>query len=134
MFDENKTYTALYWDAAAKSFYVKRFSFAISDNNPTSFISDTKGSYLVGLSEDLHPRFIITFGGKYSYKEAEIINAEDFIAKKGLAAKGKKCHQQELEKVEFTEPLHLPEDDIQQEEKTDKEKDIPEDEPNLFDL
>jgi Type IIA topoisomerase (DNA gyrase/topo II, topoisomerase IV), A subunit len=134
MFDENKTYTALYWDAAAKSFYVKRFSFAISDNNPTSFISETKGSYLVGLSEDLHPRFIITFGGKYSYKEAEIINAEDFIAKKGLAAKGKKCHQQELEKVEFTEPLHLPEDDIQQEEKTDKEKDIPEDEPNLFDL
>ena len=88
----------------------------------------------MGLSEDLHPRFIITFGGKYSYKEDEIINAEDFIAKKGLAAKGKKCHQQELEKVEFTEPLHLPEDDIQEEEKTDNEKNIPEDEPNLFDL
>ncbi len=168
-FDEEKTFTAIYWNGSAKAFYVKRFSFVLSDNNPTVFISDSKGSYLVAVSDDLHPRFVITFGGNYSYKEAETVNAEDFIAKKGLNAKGKKCHQQELEKVEFTEPLHLPEDEMPEKPEPEEEAidlevlqadveapekgsegniksgkagdvidlgldDIPDDEPNLFDL
>ncbi|MGN0190317.1 MAG: DNA gyrase/topoisomerase IV subunit A, partial [Candidatus Cryptobacteroides sp.] len=38
-FDSGKTYTALYYDKAAKSFYVKRFSFEVSDNSPVCFIS-----------------------------------------------------------------------------------------------
>lgn len=110
-FDEDKTYTALYWDGGAKSFYVKRFSFTLSDNNPTSFISEAKGSFLVDVSDDRHPRFIVTFGGKHESKSPETIDAEDFIAKKGLAAKGKKCHQHELKKVEFTEPAVLEKDE-----------------------
>ena len=61
--DVNKTYTALYYDKGVGSFYVKRFSFDVSDNTPVSFISDSKGSYLVALSDDKHPQFEITFGG-----------------------------------------------------------------------
>ena len=38
--DVNKTYTALYYDKGIGSFYVKRFSFDVSDNTPVSFISD----------------------------------------------------------------------------------------------
>ena len=38
-FDPDKTFTALYYDATAKSFYVKRFSFVLSDNTPQSFIA-----------------------------------------------------------------------------------------------
>ena len=56
-FDPNKTYTALYYDAAAKAFYVKRFSFVLSDNTPLSFIAPGTKSYLVALSEDKHPQF-----------------------------------------------------------------------------
>lgn len=100
-----RTYTALYWDGAAGAFYVKRFSFTVSDNTPLSFISDAKGSYLVDVLSDAHPRFMVTFGGKYASREAETVLAEEFIAKKGLAAKGKKCHAYELSKVEFVEPL-----------------------------
>jgi len=37
--DTGKTYTVLYWDGGAKAFYVKRFSFAESNNTPLSFIS-----------------------------------------------------------------------------------------------
>ena len=33
-FDPEKTFTALYYDGAAKTFYVKRFSFVLSDNTP----------------------------------------------------------------------------------------------------
>ena len=55
--DLNKVYTALYYDKAVGAFYVKRFSFDVSDNTPVSFISDSKGSYLVELSDDKHPQF-----------------------------------------------------------------------------
>ena len=131
-FDPNKTYTALYYDAAAKAFYIKRFSFVLSDNTPLSFIAPGTKSYLVALSEDKHPQFQVIFGGKYEHRDPENIDAEEYIAKKGYAAKGKKCHQYDLKVVKFIEPLHKPEDDIEDEpldiiddvEQTDESQDV----------
>ena len=110
--DVNKTYTALYYDKAVASFYVKRFSFDVSDNTPISFISDAKGSYLVAISDDKHPQFEITFGGKHEHREAELVDAEEYIAKKGILAKGKKVSAMDVKSVKFAEPLHKPEDDV----------------------
>ena len=105
-FDPNLTYTALYYDGASKTFYVKRFSFVESDNSPLSFISDSPKSYLVDLSCDKHPQYRCIFGGKSAHKEPELIDAEEWIGKKGYSAKGKKCHDREtVKKVEFAEPL-----------------------------
>ena len=114
--DVNKTYTVLYYDKSVSSFYVKRFSFDVSDNTPVSFIGDAKGSYLVAISEDKHPQFEITFGGKHEHREAEIVDAEEFIAKKGLQAKGKRVSAMDVKAVKFIEPIHRPEDDIVPEE------------------
>ena len=114
--DVNKTYTVLYYDKSVSSFYVKRFSFDVSDNTPVSFISEAKGSYLVAISEDKHPQFEITFGGKHEHREAEIVDAEEFIAKKGLQAKGKRVSAMDVKSVKFIEPIHRPEDDIVPEE------------------
>ena len=127
-FDPNKTYTALYYDAAAKAFYIKRFSFVLSDNTPLSFIAPGTKSYLVALSEDKHPQFQVIFGGKYEHRDPENIDAEEYIAKKGYAAKGKKCHQYDLKEVKFIEPLHEPEDDIE-DEPLDIIDDVESDEP-----
>ena len=127
-FDPNKTYTALYYDAAAKAFYIKRFSFILSDNTPLSFIAPGTKSYLVALSEDRHPQFQVIFGGKYEHRDPENIDAEEYIAKKGYAAKGKKCHQYDLKEVKFIEPLHKPEDDIE-DEPLDIIDDVESDEP-----
>jgi len=127
-FDPNKTFTALYYDAAAKAFYVKRFSFVLSDNTPLSFIAPGTKSYLVALSEDKHPQFQVIFGGKYEHRDPENIDAEEYIAKKGYAAKGKKCHQYDLKEVKFIEPLHKPEDDIE-DEPLDIIEDVESDEP-----
>lgn len=127
-FDPNKTYTALYYDAAAKAFYVKRFSFVLSDNTPLSFIAPGTKSYLVALSEDKHPQFQVIFGGKYEHRDPENIDAEEYIAKKGYAAKGKKCHQYDLKEVKFIEPLHKTEDDIE-DEPLDIIDDVESDEP-----
>lgn len=65
------------------------------------------------LSSDLHPQVNLIFGGKNEGRETEVVDAENFIAKKGLAAKGKKCSPLELASVEFGEPLHYPEDEVQ---------------------
>ena len=114
--DVNKVYTALYYDKGVGSFYVKRFAFDVSDNTPVNFISDSKGSYLVELSDDLHPQFEITFGGKHEHREAENVDAEEFIAKKGIQAKGKKVSAMDVKAVRFIEPIHRPEDDVRPEE------------------
>jgi len=110
-FDPNRTYTALYWDAGVKAFYVKRFSFVESDNTPQLFIAEGRASRLVDLSADVYPRFEVIFGGKYAHREPEVIEAEPFIAKKGYAAKGKKCHAYDLKDVHFIEPLPVPVDE-----------------------
>jgi len=113
--DPARVYTVLYWDNAAKAYYVKRFSFTESNNNPVLFIADVRGSKLVDISDDLHPQIVLTFGGKHEHRESEIIDAEEFIAKKGVTAKGKKCSAYDLKEVAFGEPLHKPEDDIEPE-------------------
>lgn len=117
--DLGKTFSAIYFNGQTKTFYIKRFSFTESDNNPLSFISDGKGSRLVALSFDKHPQMRVTFGGKYEFREAEVIDVEEFIARKGITAKGKMCHQYELKDAEFIEPLHKPEDDIVPEDESD---------------
>ena len=118
-FDPGKTFTALYWDAGVKSFYVKRFSFAPSDNSPQSFISEAAKSKLIELSSDLHPQYEITW--KIEDKPKENVDAELWIGKKGFAAKGKKCAEKgEVASVRFIEPLHKPEDDLTEDEAVDE--------------
>jgi topoisomerase-4 subunit A len=109
-FDPDKTFTALYWDAAVKSFYVKRFSFVISDNTPMSFIAEGSKSYLVELSSDRHPQYEVIW--KQDDKPSELVDAEEWIAKKGVGAKGKKVVDRgEVKSVRFAEPLEKPEDE-----------------------
>lgn len=108
-FNPDKTFTALYYDGPSRSFYVKRFSFTISDNTPLSFISDGPKSYLVELSDDLHPQYEVIW--KLEDKQPEAVDAEEWIGKKGIAAKGKKCTSRgEVKTVRFIEPLIKEED------------------------
>ena len=112
--DPNKTFTAVYYDGAQKCYYVKRFSFEMKDNTPTPFISVSKGSFLAGISSDRHPQIEVTFGGKHEHKLPEVIDAEEFIGKKGVQAKGKKASQYDIREIKFIEPLHKPEDDMEE--------------------
>ena len=143
-FDPDKTFTALYWDGASKSFYVKRFSFTVSDNTPQSFISDDPKSKLLELSDDRHPRFEVSW--KTDDRQPEAVDAEEWIAKKGVAAKGKKCTSRpDAKGVRFIEPLikeddeeerqpEVPEGDYSGPEDADygTDDDVPEVEPTLF--
>ena len=109
-FDPGKIFTALYYDGESKSFYVKRFSFTVSDNTPVSFISDSPKSYLVDISDDAYPRYEISW--RLEDKQPETVDAADWIAKKGLGAKGKKCAAKgDARSVRFVEPLRKPEEE-----------------------
>ena len=141
-FDPDKTFTALYYDGASKSFYVKRFSFTVSDNTPLSFISDHQKSYLVELSSDRHPQYEVVW--KLEDKPAEAVDAEEWIAKKGITAKGKRCsNKPDVKTVRFIEPLVKEGDEPEQEEIAEPEEleanaspaglstDIPDEEPQV---
>ena len=131
-FDPDKTFTALYWDGESKSFYVKRFSFIVSDNTPLSFISDNPKSHLVELSDDLHPQYEISW--KLEDKQPEDVDAEEWIGKKGYAAKGKKCAAKgEVKSVRFIEPL-VKEEDKRPEEGTEEPAPIELEMPDGSDL
>ena len=56
------------------------------------------------LTDDKHPRYEVTW--KQEDKPAELILAEEWIGKKGYAAKGKKVVERgEVKSVRFGEPL-----------------------------
>ena len=130
-FDPDKTFTALYYDGASKSFYVKRFGFTVSDNTPLSFISDHQKSYLVELSSDRHPQYEVVW--KLEDKPTEAVDAEEWIAKKGITAKGKKCsNKPDVKTVRFIEPLVKEGDEPEQEEISEPEElDVNTDRPEL---
>ena len=110
--DTSKVFTVVYWDNAAKAYYVKRFNFTESNNNPVVFISEARGSKLVDISSDDYPQLVLTFGGKFAHREPETVDVAEFIAKKGISAKGKKCSPYDLKAVEFGEPLEKDEPEV----------------------
>ena len=104
-YDPEKTFSALYYDGPAKTWYIKRFGFEPNSGIPVSYIADGKGSKLIALSEDRWPQLEVTFKGKSAGREPGLIDVEQFIGKKGFRAKGKKVSSLEVKTVRFVEPL-----------------------------
>ena len=104
-FDPEKTVSVLYYDGAAKAYYIKRFSFEPNNGIAVSFIAEGKGSRFIDMSEDRWPQLEVSFKGKNAGKEPELIDVDEFIGKKGFRAKGKKVSSLEVKNVVFVEPL-----------------------------
>lgn len=105
-FDPHKVWSAVFFDAEQGFYYVKRFKFE-ETSKLVSFICETEGSSLVALSGEKHPRFEITFGGKYSSRPNEIVQAEEFIGEKSYKARGKRLTTFEVKGIREIEPLVL---------------------------
>lgn len=119
-FEEDKVFSAVYFDGEQKFFYLKRFTFEPTDK-PQPFIPEEQGSYLVALNDDIYPCVEVTFKGKNAEKEPEQIDADEFIGVKGFRAKGKRLSTLEVKQVKFIEPL-------QKEEPIDEDQEM--DEPS----
>ncbi|MBO4558102.1 MAG: DNA gyrase/topoisomerase IV subunit A [Bacteroidales bacterium] len=107
--DPERVYSVAYWDKESKYFYIKRFSFEVSDNKEQSFISEAPGSKFIDICCDTYPRLEVTFKGKKADKEPEIIDVAEYIGKKGFKAKGRRVGDAFVGKVTFIEPFPEPE-------------------------
>jgi topoisomerase-4 subunit A len=128
----NKVYSAVYYDGGQKSYYLKRFVFE-SVQSLTNFTAEEDGSKLISLSVHQHPRFEIKFGGAHKTRPAEIISAEEFIAVKGVKAKGKRMTTFVVASVTELEPL-IPDDefgDIPEVDPDETDPDNPDDPPQM---
>jgi topoisomerase-4 subunit A len=108
-FDPDKIWSVALYDEDQQGYpYIKRFPFEIS-NKKQSFLGENATSRLVLLSDTVYPRFEVIFGGNDAFREALIIDVEEFIGVKSLKAKGKRITTYEVAEIREIEPTRFPE-------------------------
>jgi len=119
-FHPGKVYSAVYWDAGQKFYYVKRFMIEESEK-PQCFINEDSESKLFSLTEVEYPRFEIFFGGKHKDRGNEIIEVAEFIGVKSYKAKGKRVSSFMVENIQEIEPVIKKEAEIKKDETPEEE-------------
>lgn len=106
-FDPEKPISAVYFDGESKSYYVKRFLVESSDKN-VLFISEAENSQLEIATTQPNPVLNLKFS-KEKGKEFpdEQVNLVDFIAVKGLKAKGNKLSYRKVKGIELLPPVEV---------------------------
>ncbi|MDR1272960.1 MAG: DNA gyrase/topoisomerase IV subunit A [Odoribacteraceae bacterium] len=107
--DPARVWTAAFFDAEQRFYYLKRFRLEESAR-VVSFIGEAAGSFLACLSDAPEPRLEITFGGRQANRPPEIINAGEFIAEKSCKARGKRLTTHEVKEIREIEPLPVEEE------------------------
>ncbi|MDO9635174.1 MAG: DNA gyrase/topoisomerase IV subunit A [Paludibacter sp.] len=107
-FNPHKTWSLVLFDADQQYYYLKRFQLEASQK-PQNILGDNPESRLILLSDQDYPRFEMLFGGNDAYREALVVEAEDFIGVKSYKAKGKRLTTYEVLKVNELEPIHFKE-------------------------
>jgi topoisomerase IV subunit A len=119
-----KVYSAIYWDAEQKFYYVKRFTIEESEK-PQCFINEDPESKLISLTEVEYPRFEIAFGGKHKDRENEIIEVAEFIGIKSYKAKGKRMTSYMVSNIHEIEPVIKREAEVPKQSEPDDEPPAP---------
>jgi topoisomerase IV subunit A len=131
-FNPEKIITAVYLDGESGHYYIKRFQAELFDKIQ-GFIGEHKESRLITVSLARYPMLKVKLvpGGK-KLKNEEDIAVDEFIAVKGLKARGKRLSNYEVESVEWLEPViadepeeEIPENDHETEENGDAPEGLP---------
>lgn len=109
-FDPHKVWSVALYDADQKYFYLKRFQLEASQKTQ-SFLGENHESKLQLISDADYPRFEVVFGGNDAYREALVIDAEEFIGVKSFKAKGKRLTTFEVEAINELEPVRFREEE-----------------------
>jgi len=110
-----KIYTAVHYDGEQKYYYLKRFESEDTNGRYVTLLGEHKDSRLIAISEHQYPQFEIEFGGKNANRENELIDAEQFIAPKGVKARGKRITIYDVKAIKETEPVRPDETDDDEE-------------------
>ena len=119
----NKIFSAVYYDAGAKYYYLKRFAFEPSEKTSNFIDDENPSSKLVLLTCEKFPQVKIIFGGKNKGRADEIVDVEQFIGIKSFRAKGKRLTTYDISKIIEIEPIQKaePEPEPETEIETDVE-------------
>jgi topoisomerase-4 subunit A len=103
-FDPAKVWTAALFDADQQNYpYLKRFSFEASSRKQ-NYMGENRHSKLILLTDEYYPRLEVVFGGADSFREAMVVEADEFIGIKSFKAKGKRLTTYEVETINELEP------------------------------
>lgn len=106
-YNENMVMSVIYIEGETQLPYIKRFMVeSVPLNAPMNFIGDNKDARLVKISYDRYPRLIVSFNPDKNgnVPDDEEINVSEFIAVKGIKAKGKRISSKKLAGYGFGEP------------------------------
>jgi topoisomerase-4 subunit A len=120
-FNPEKIWTAVLYDADQQGYpYIKRFTLEKSSRKQ-NFLGENKENKLILLSGEAYPRIQLLFGGKDSFREPLIIDAEEFIGLKSFKAKGKRATTFEVSEFIELEPVRFAPKPEEDPEETDAE-------------
>lgn len=131
-FEAEKVWTAVLYDADQQNYpYLKRFTFEASSKRQ-NYLGENKHNQQILLSQQVYPRIQVIFGGHDSFREAQIIEASDFVGVKSFKAKGKRLTTYSVDRIEELEPTRMPEPEILKEDDDNDSVDtnVPEEEEN----
>lgn len=128
-FRPGAVYSAAYWDAEQKFYYVKRFLIEESEK-PLCFINEDPESKLISITEVEYPRFEIRFGGKHKDRTNEIIEVAEFIGVKSYKAKGRRLTSFMVDNIQEIEPVVIKESQPPVEDEQEEEEQPHNDKPS----
>ena len=104
--ETKKPITVIYWEGEKELFYVKRFLIDHPDKEEL-VISDHPKSYLETVFTDYRPVVELVFAKKRGKdrEENSVINLEEFISIKGIAALGNQLTKDKIIEINAKEPL-----------------------------
>jgi topoisomerase IV subunit A len=106
--DEEKVYTAIYFDKEQNFHYIKRFQVEATDRI-LPYLPEDSECELITIYDTDFPRIMLHFGGKHKDRPSEEIDVDEFIAVKGFKAKGKRLSNYTIKSVEELEPVKFKE-------------------------
>ncbi|MDR3061080.1 MAG: DNA gyrase/topoisomerase IV subunit A, partial [Dysgonamonadaceae bacterium] len=132
-YDQDKVWSATLFDAEQQGNpYLKRFTFE-SSSKKQNFLGDNPDSRLILLMDTVYPRIEVIFGGHDHFREALILDVEEFIGVKSFKAKGKRITTYAIETIHELEPIRFPKPEESQQ--VTQEVDIePEDDKSTSDI
>ncbi len=106
--DVHKPLSVIYFDNESKTHFVKRFLIEPSDKK-VLFISEAEGSYVEMVTTQHTPVVELKYH-KHKGKDAvtEKLNLSEFIAVKGLKAKGNKVSAEKIKEIMLMPPEEIP--------------------------
>ena len=107
-YQPGKTWTAIVYDADQKYYYLKRFLLEASARKQ-SFLGENPKNRLMLLTDEAYPRVEVVFGGHDSFREALVIEVDEFTVVRGFKAKGRRVSSYEIASFNELEPNRLPE-------------------------